>query len=560
MKVSAPLVVTGLVALAVAVLGAGVALALAAISEVEVAVDGQRLQVRTTADTVAAVLDELDVVLYEADLVDPPLETPVEDGLVIAIDRAVEVEVRADGVVDRLPVAPTATVAGVLDHLGVELATADVVTPDAGTLVADGQVITVERAITVAVEVDGGVARRVTAVLATVGDVLDAAGMTDLLESGARIHPPPTRNVQDGDVVRVRFPVPVTVVADGEELTVATFGRDVGTALRDAHVTLGDDDLVDPGVHSALVGPSRVVVRRVVVVEEAEEVGLPYDVVRRETDELPEGETRVDREGRDGLRIDTYRVTLIDGEEAERELVAQQVEREPTDRVVLIGTYVPPPRPPPSTASGGGSSTAGGGDAAGSGSSSGASGDRVIHLTYDDGPDGSTPQILDLLARYDARATFFVIGQRVPGNRAMAQRIVDEGHRIGNHSWSHPSLAGASRDVFDAQMRQTQQAIESATGRRPTCMRPPYGAMDGDTRARAADHGLRVELWDIDTNDWRRPGGDVIAQRVVDNARPGAIVLLHDGGASNEQTVAATERLLAQLSAQGYSFAPVPGC
>jgi uncharacterized protein YabE (DUF348 family) len=208
---------------------------------------------------------------------------------VITIDRAVEVEVRVDGAVDRLPIAPTATVDVVLDHLGVELATPDVVTPDAGTLVADGQVIIVDRAITVAVEVDGGEARRITAVLATVGDVLDAAGMTDLLDGVARIHPPPTRPVQHGDVVRVRFPVPVTVVADGGEVTVATFGRDVAAALRDAHVTLGDDDLVAPGVHSALVGPSRVVVRRVVFVDDTEELALPHDVIRRETDELPDG-------------------------------------------------------------------------------------------------------------------------------------------------------------------------------------------------------------------------------------------------------------------------------
>jgi peptidoglycan-N-acetylglucosamine deacetylase len=574
MQVSPRVVVSGILMLALTVLGAGVALALAAISEVEITVDGQRLQVRTTAGTVAGVLDQFEVALHEADLVAPPLGTPVEDGLVITIDRAVEVEVRVDGAVDRLPIAPTATVDVVLDHLGVELATPDVVSPDAGTLVADGQVIIVDRAITVAVEVDGGEARRITAVLATVGDVLDAAGMTDLLDGVARIHPPPTRPVQHGDVVRVRFPVPVTVVADGGEVTVATFGRDVAAALRDAHVTLGDDDLVAPGVHSALVGPSRVVVRRVVFVDDTEELALPHDVIRRETDELPDGETRVDREGRDGLRIDRWRVTLIDGEEVERELVERRVEREPTDRVVLSGTYVAPPPPPslpPSPAApGGGSSTAGGPDAAGpagrggtagSGPPSGASGDKVIHLTYDDGPDsGTTPRILDLLARYNARATFFAVGRLVPDNRALAQRIVNEGHRIGNHSWSHPSLAGVSRDVFDAQLRQTQQAIEAATGRRPTCLRPPYGATDGNTRARAADHGLRVKLWDIDTNDWRRPGGDVIAQRVVDNARPGAIVLMHDGGASREQTVAATERVLSQLSAQGYSFAPVPGC
>lgn len=185
----------------------------------------------------------------------------------------------------------------------------------------------------------------------------------------------------------------------------------------------------------------------------------------------------------------------------------------------------------------------------------------MIYLTFDDGPNSTyTPRILDTLARYNARAVFFTIGQLVPGQTGVTQRIVNEGHRIGNHSWSHPSLAGLSRERFDREMSQTQRAVENATGRRPTCLRPPYGAMDGNTRSWASNHGLSTLLWDIDTNDWRRPGTDAIVRSVVNNARNGAVVLMHDGPGNRGQTVAALDQILAQLSAQGYTFGIAPGC
>lgn len=185
----------------------------------------------------------------------------------------------------------------------------------------------------------------------------------------------------------------------------------------------------------------------------------------------------------------------------------------------------------------------------------------VIHLTFDDGPNGSyTPQILDLLARYDARAVFFTIGQQVGGGSALVQRAVAEGHRIGNHSWSHPSLAGLSRPAFDQEIGRTQDAIEAATGTRPSCLRPPYGAMSDQTRAWAAEAGLVTVLWDIDPQDWARPGVDAIVGSVVDYARPGDVVLFHDGGGNRDQTIAALERILPQLADRGFAFTIAPGC
>lgn len=185
----------------------------------------------------------------------------------------------------------------------------------------------------------------------------------------------------------------------------------------------------------------------------------------------------------------------------------------------------------------------------------------VVHLTFDDGPNGTyTPRILDLLARYDAQAVFFAIGQQVGSGGAIIDRMVADGHRLANHSWSHPSLAGLSRPAFDQEIGRTQDAIEAATGTRPSCLRPPYGAMGSETRAWATAAGLEVVLWDIDPQDWARPGADAIVRNVVDFVRPGDVVLFHDGGGNREQTVAALERILPTLADRGFRFTIAPGC
>lgn len=184
----------------------------------------------------------------------------------------------------------------------------------------------------------------------------------------------------------------------------------------------------------------------------------------------------------------------------------------------------------------------------------------VLHLTFDDGPNGTyTPQILDLLARYDARAVFFAIGQQVSGG-ALVDRMVADGHVLANHSWSHPSLPDLSKPGFDQEIGRTQDAIEAATGTRPSCLRPPYGAMNDQTRAWASAAGLEVVLWDVDPQDWARPGVDAIVGSVVDYARPGDVILFHDGGGNRDQTVAALEQVLDQLSGRGFAFTIAPGC
>jgi len=194
-------------------------------------------------------------------------------------------------------------------------------------------------------------------------------------------------------------------------------------------------------------------------------------------------------------------------------------------------------------------------------STTGDSSGNEIHLTFDDGPSGEfTPQILDLLAQYDAKAVFFSIGNQVEGGAELLQRAVSQGHRIGNHTWSHASLDGMSADTFAGEVGRTQDAISAAINETPTCLRPPYGATDDQTRDRAAGLGLSVELWNIDPQDWSRPGVENIVSNVVEHAGPGAVVLMHDGGGNRDQTIAALGQILERLSADGYRFTPIPGC
>ena len=258
------------------------------------------------------------------------------------------VEVSVDGETAALRSYAT-TVADVLDRLEVDLGPADELSHDIEAPVENGMRISVHRANTVEVYVDGLPAHRVVAPVQSVAGVLTEAGLEDIRDSDAEVVPGWTAPVSDGDVINVWTPQDITVEVDGESLQLASMVRDVDTLLTEQGIELGPDDLINVDIKAPLVFINQVVIERVEHVEEVDEVVLEHDERRRETDELNRGTTRVQTEGADGLREDTYRVTLIDGEEVERELISEEVVREPTTRVVLVGTKVPPPPPSSST-------------------------------------------------------------------------------------------------------------------------------------------------------------------------------------------------------------------
>ena len=179
----------------------------------------------------------------------------------------------------------------------------------------------------------------------------------------------------------------------------------------------------------------------------------------------------------------------------------------------------------------------------------------VVYLTFDDGPTPAwTPRVLELLARYRAQATFFVLGRSAVAHPELVRQQVAAGHGIGNHTWSHRRLTGLTGEQLAAEVGRTSAAIQRATGTPVRCLRPPYARVDAATASRVRALGLRLVLWDIDTNDWLRPGAGVIAARVLGRVRPGDVILFHDGGGDRTQTVAALEQVLATLSARGFRF------
>jgi len=179
----------------------------------------------------------------------------------------------------------------------------------------------------------------------------------------------------------------------------------------------------------------------------------------------------------------------------------------------------------------------------------------VVYLTFDDGPTPTwTPRVLDLLARYRARATFFVVGRSAATWPGLVRRAYAAGHGVGNHTWSHRRLTGLGGAALTAEVGATSAVIGRATGARPRCLRPPYGSVDAASAYRVRALGLRLTMWDVDPYDWRRPGAGVVAGRVLSRVRSGDVVLLHDGGGDRSQTVAALQQVLASLSARGFRF------
>ena len=181
----------------------------------------------------------------------------------------------------------------------------------------------------------------------------------------------------------------------------------------------------------------------------------------------------------------------------------------------------------------------------------------MVHLTFDDGPHPvHTGEVLDLLRRYGARATFFVVGRMVERFPDLFSRILLEGHTVANHTWNHENLAKLSAEAIDRTIERTQEVLGAHA---TACLRPPYGAMDDLARQRAEEHGLDVVMWKSSARDWLDVTAEEIAEWIVAGAVDGGVILLHDGGGDRSRTVRGLEIALEQLSDQGLRFEPICG-
>jgi cellulose synthase/poly-beta-1,6-N-acetylglucosamine synthase-like glycosyltransferase/peptidoglycan/xylan/chitin deacetylase (PgdA/CDA1 family) len=194
-----------------------------------------------------------------------------------------------------------------------------------------------------------------------------------------------------------------------------------------------------------------------------------------------------------------------------------------------------------------------------------------IALTFDDGPDASwTPEILDILKSRHVPATFFIVGENAQSSPGLVQRMVDEGHVVGNHTYTHPNLGETPARLVELELNATQRLFEALTGRSMRLFRAPFF---GDAEPTTADELIPIEQaqsmgylsvgLQVDPNDWERPGAAAIVSRVLeqvsdpDPEKRGQIVLLHDGGGDRSQTVAALPILIDRLRARGYQLVSV---
>ncbi|MGA9762465.1 MAG: polysaccharide deacetylase family protein [Gaiellaceae bacterium] len=189
--------------------------------------------------------------------------------------------------------------------------------------------------------------------------------------------------------------------------------------------------------------------------------------------------------------------------------------------------------------------------------------ESALALTFDDGPSEWTPLVLDLLAEYGARATFFILGAEVAGGEPTLQRALEEGHELGLHSWSHPHLTELSDEEIRGEMQKTQRAIEGATGVAAHVWRPPYFEVDERVRRALAGSGLIEAGCSIAPEDYHWPA-ERTAAFVIERLRPGAIVDLHDGRPSGsgsdpgrDETVAALAAVLEEMKPRSLRSVPL---
>lgn len=178
---------------------------------------------------------------------------------------------------------------------------------------------------------------------------------------------------------------------------------------------------------------------------------------------------------------------------------------------------------------------------------------HAMVLSFDDGPDPlHTPGILATLRAYDVRAMFFLCGEMAQAEPDLVRAIADDGHTIGNHSWTHPMITELSRAGIRDELGRTSEVIETITGAAPLWYRAPYGAWNRDSFEIGAAMGMEPMAWTVDTLDWTEPGVDSIVHRVREGAAPGVVVLSHDAGGDRSQSVAALRRYLPELLDDGY--------
>lgn len=187
---------------------------------------------------------------------------------------------------------------------------------------------------------------------------------------------------------------------------------------------------------------------------------------------------------------------------------------------------------------------------------------RQAALTFDDVPDTVfTPKVLDVLKKYNVKATFFVVGNRAEAHPELIKRIVQEGHAIGNHSFSHPNLPKVSDARFHDEVLRTEKILHSLTGYTTSLFRPPYGNINEPQIQWLASQHMKIINWNVDSLDWEGLNAKQVSSNVLGHVGHGSIILQHGAGGTGEDlsgTIQALPMIIERLQAKGIRLVTIP--
>ncbi|MGI6259685.1 MAG: polysaccharide deacetylase family protein [Anaerolineaceae bacterium] len=190
--------------------------------------------------------------------------------------------------------------------------------------------------------------------------------------------------------------------------------------------------------------------------------------------------------------------------------------------------------------------------------------EKIVYLTFDDGPDPKwTPQILEILARYHAGATFYMIGRNANTHPEIVRQVAEQNQNIAVHGYNHMDMSHIDFQTFYYEVYDSEEVIRKALKAEPNleaqfgkCLRPPYGRTSEYLYQNASEMDYEVSMWHIDTKDWQQPAPEEMLAELLKRLEPGKVILMHDGGEERAQTLLGLQLILHELIMQGYQILP----